>query len=197
MSATALVAYPVKAAALATTPAALKAIYQFGGCVADHSREKASAALKLDFRTGAYSRALHVLAKNNVDCSRDAKWFKVRSSSLFFAGALAEKLLSEGPDSLDSRLTHAAEGPPTQPRSNFDAMAICIVRSSPDGVSTLFRSAVASAEEKHALAALQPTINACHKFAPRIDASDAAMRAVLATAAYRVVNGEAPNGKAA
>lgn len=176
----------------AASPQARAAVQAFGACVARHSRERAAEALAMDFTTRAYRSALRQLANVNESCFRERG--TMRTDGLPFAGALAEALLAADGTPLNVRLAQAALRPPVRPRSPSDRVAICIVRSMPDEVARLFEAEVGGAAEGAAIAALDPALAACSRAGPPLDASAAGLRAILATAAFRSVVGDAAAG---
>jgi len=167
-----------------STPEARKASYAFGACTADNSTNKASKTLLTDFRTDAYRNSLHNLAEFNRGCSRQ-RW--IRSNSLLYAGAIAERLLTKDATPLNVRLARAALRPIAQPLTPSDQVAFCVAYSVPDDVAGLFSTAVASAEEQVAERKLDGIFQRCAGSTADVIMTDDARRAVIATAAFRAV----------
>jgi hypothetical protein len=92
-----------------STPAARRALHDFAGCVARHSRGRAGDTLRRDFTSPRYRNALTLLARSNDTCRRSAE--TLRSSGLPFAGSLAEHLLASDATLLNLRLARAASLP--------------------------------------------------------------------------------------
>ena len=157
---------------------------RFGACVAQRSNAHASDVLNRDFTTNTYRNALRRLARHNRDCYRQRARLR---SNLIFAGAMAEQLLERDSAPLNVRLARAALRPATTAYSAADRVALCVVRSVPDDVARLFASELDSDGEAAAIRALALPIRACSGGGPRLDVTAAAVRAILATAAFRSV----------
>lgn len=178
---------------------ARQALDAYGRCVAEREAGESARVLALDFRTPQYRTGLKLLADEARQCargvigSRDA----MRSSNLLFAGAVAESLLEQGPDAVNVRLVRAA-ATPLAPFGASDAVAQCLARSVPDQVGTLFAAMPGSAEEAAAISALDPALVPCVRAAgvqSRFEASAPGLRAMIATAAFRLVNQAEITGK--
>lgn len=171
------------------------AMQRFGSCVADRSQELAAGTIASDFTTRTYRSRLDRLVQANNDCFRDGGR-RMRSSRLLLAGAIAEALIERDAQPLNVRLARAAMQPATRAYSASDQIAICVVRSLPDEVARLMAAEVGSAEEEAATAALAPGLSACAGQNRGVDSNSAGLRAILATAAYRSINGAAATGTA-
>lgn len=174
------------------SPAARRELEQFAGCIVGNNPGEAARVLRMDFTTGAYSRALRMLSQDNRDCFRYRG--SMRSAGLLFAGELAESLLESDSAPLVSRLAKASAGEATPSYSFTDKVAICVVRSVPNDVAALFATARGSAEETAGLDALATPMAMCARAANArqpIAVNPAGLRAMLATASYRsIANGE-------
>jgi hypothetical protein len=171
-----------------STPAARRQIQAFGACVADRSTAKAAQLLSMDFRSAAYHPALRALNLNNLDCSRlMPRRSGAHSSSLLFAGALAERLIATDAEPLNVRLAQAAArtAPPTY--GPGDAIANCVVRSAPNETGNLFGTEVGSDAEAQAMKALDVAVQLCSRGKAPFQANVEGLRAILATAAFRNV----------
>ena len=171
------------------------AMQRFGTCVADRSRELAEDTIASDFTTRTYRSRIDRLIQANGDCFRDGGR-RMRSSRLLLAGAIAEALIESEGQPLNVRLARAALQPATRAYSASDQIAICVVRSLPDEVARLMVADVGSAEEAAAEAALAPGLTACAGRSRGVQSNNAGLRAILATAAYRSLNGAAATGTA-
>ena len=139
----AVIGMPAPASAQTTdsTPEARQQMQAYGACVADRSAAKASQTLSSDFRTQKYHLAMRALNDNNRDCSRLLpRRSKMYSSSLLFAGAMAERLMAAGPRPLNVRLAEAAARPAPTFYSQSDAIAMCVIRSAPDKPRVCFQA---------------------------------------------------------
>ena len=164
-------------------------LQRFATCVADRSPEKAAQTLQMDFTTSTYRSALRRLSEVNRDCF--SRRGIMRSATLGFAGALAERLLERDPAPLNVRLARAATMPATPARSASDAIAICVVRSAPDDVARLFATEIATPAESATAKALDVPVRLCSQRGPRLETNVEGLRAMLATAAFRTVAGAA------
>lgn len=169
----------------------LRAVQQFGACVANASTEKASQLIAADFRTPEYRRAMDVLVDVNRGCPASRTWYRMRSSRLLVAGAIAERLIERDANPVNVRLARAAMAPATTAFSPSDAGAICVVRSAPDDVAKLFATEMGSEQEKAAAAPLQSLLARCMNGA-EVEANVPALRAIVATAAFRSLHGAQP-----
>lgn len=171
----------------ASTPEGLRAIQQFGSCVADTSTAKARTTLASDFRSSGYSRAMNQLVDANRNCPSFRGYSRLRASRLLFAGAMAERLVERDGLSVNRELAKAAARPAASTYSPTDSGAMCVVRSVPDDVARLFATDVATDAEKSAADALQPALAACLK-TQRVEVTTDGLRAMLATAAFRSIH---------
>lgn len=176
----------------ATDAQARVAIQGFGACVARRSARTAGEILSRDFTTRDYQQGLRVLSRNNEDCFR--RRGRMRSHNLLFAGAIAEQLVEQGTEPLNVRLARAASRPEPRPFSSIDGVALCVVRSTPDDVGRMFSTEVASEAERTELQALRRVVTLCNRTGRPLAFSDAGLRAILATAAFRVVQSSTETG---
>ena len=165
------------------------AAQDFGACVADSSSLDARAVLSLDFASPAYDRGLRRLVSISESCAR--RRGSMRSGRLLVAGAIAERLIEREDEPLNLRLARAALRPATPDFSAADRAAICVVRSVPDEVSSLFAAEVAGDAESAVAESLEKVMTACSGDGQPIDATPATLRAILATAAFRELRTEA------
>lgn len=180
--------------------AARAALGAFGRCVAAEEPEESARVMGLDFTTARYRTALRLLADEaRRDCADDAvgSGNALRSANLLMAGVIAEGLLGRHAEPLNVRLARAAQaGVPTY--SPTDAIAQCLARSLPDQTARLFASGPASAQEAATAGELQAATPACARVTGtdiRMEASVPALRAMLATATFRLLNtGESDHG---
>lgn len=180
-----------------STPQARVALQNFGTCVADRSPELSAQTLGEDFRSNTYDSRLRHVTRVNEDCFRGSRRAnRLRSSRLLVAGSMAERLLEREAVPVNVQLAHAASRPAPEARSPAEAVALCVVRSTPDEVAALFASDVASTRETAAIAALRPVMGMCNQTGQGVEMSDEGLRAVLATAAYRAVRTGAPVAEA-
>ena len=169
-----------------------RAVAAWTACIAAEFPDDAERLLTLDYRGDEYEDLINDLAQRRVsqECfdAMPRRYRRIRLTGLPFAGGLAEQLLSGGRDEpLVARIARAAIGQEAVTFSYTDQVANCAVRGAPDIVADIFASEVASAEEAAALDRLQPVIEICSQNGSAIQASPLAMRAMLATAGYRLL----------
>ena len=169
-----------------------QAVEAWTQCIADENAEEAHALLVLDYRGAPYRRQLNDLADRRVSSAcfnampRDYR--RIELGGLPFAGGLAERLIETmGEDSLVLRLSRAVVGAEAETFSYTDEVANCMARGAPNLVADLFATEVGEAEETAALGALAPVLTVCSRSGSSIEASPMAMRAMLATASYRLL----------
>lgn len=170
-----------------STPEARTTLYQAASCLAKASADESSGLLKMDFRSPAYRAKMDRLFDNNRKCVT-ARW--IRSNRLLVAGDLAEVLLAASSDKVNVRLAMLPAQSPAKPRTPTDAVAFCAARSDPDGVAKLLSTPVASVEEATAATALNLALSRCNQTGKAISATAAGVRAMLATATYRLLEGQ-------
>jgi hypothetical protein len=174
----------------ATTPEARAAIQAFGARVAERSPELAADVLTRDFTTSSYRSGLNQLHQVNPSCHQVEA--TMRAGGLLFAAAVAERLIERDTSPLNARLAQAAARPATRAYSPSDRVAICVVRSAPDDVARLFAADAASDGEAEAVRALDPVVARCNQDRRPLEISQAGMRAILATAAFRSIQNGQP-----
>lgn len=164
------------------------ALERWAECIAHKNTGEATRILSMDFKAPAYDRALRMLAQEDRSCIGFRG--SLRSAGLLFAGEMAEALLEADAKPLVNRLARAASGEPTKAFSFTDGVAICVVRSVPNDVASLFATARDSAEETASLSALATPMALCAKAAQarkQLSVNPAGLRAMLATASFRSI----------
>lgn len=190
----ALIAAPVQAQPKQMERSVAKqreAVADWTKCIADENIDEVAALLKSDFRSEDYESRLVALAKKRVssDCfeAMPRAYRKIQLGGLPFAGGLAERMIERDNNPLLNRLSMAAIGPAAQTFSYTDQVAMCIARGAPHLVTFVFESDVNSDGEMKAIADLKPVLLVCTANGSAVEASPFAMRAMLATASYRLL----------
>lgn len=171
-----------------SSPEARQAMHAFAACAADKSPDKALKTLLTDFRTKSYREALRTLALDNRKCLGNGQ---MQSAGILFAAGMAERLLVTRFSPASQTLAQAAANSAPPARNESDALAICVVRSAPAEVASLFATNVASDQETTAAGALSPSVDRCVADGERPVMSTSGLRAILATAALRVAAAQA------
>lgn len=170
-----------------STPEARMTLYKAASCLAKASSGEVASLLRMDFRSLTYRTKMDRLFDNNSQCIK-ARW--IRSSRLLVAGDLAENLLADSSEKVNVRLAKLPPDVTLTPRTPTDAIAFCVARSDPNGVGKLFSSTVASKEEATAATALGIALNRCNQTGKAMSISPAGLRAMVATATYRLLEGQ-------
>jgi hypothetical protein len=164
----------------------------YGACVVANHRGEAERLLAKDFTASSYRTGMRLLADDaRRRCARDAIGANgsMRGDELLFAGAVAEALIERGGEPLNSRLARAS----TAEQESFsatDSIALCLARSLPDELAALYAAEPGSPDEVEASAPLAQAVTPCATAAGldrKFDLSTAALRAMTATAAYRLI----------
>lgn len=180
-----------------STPQARVILQNFGTCVADRSPDLSAQTLAEDFRSNAYTNRLRHVTRVNEDCFRGSRRAnRLRSANLLVAGSIAERLVERDAAPVNVQLARAASRAAPEARSPAEAVALCVVRSTPDDVAALLATEVASESEAIAARALGPVIGLCNQSGQGIEMSEAGLRAILATAAFRATRAGAPIAEA-
>jgi hypothetical protein len=159
-------------------------VYNFAACAAKRTPAGAKALLEMDFRTPSYGKALHRFTRGHNMCAAGAR---IRFNSLIFAGSLAEQLLKASPH-LAPRVMPAAGVAPIPVRSVMEGTAICVVRSAPEQVEALLATKPTTPEEAVAIEKLTPSLPRCVPSGQQSRFNRPGLRALVALAAYRLVN---------
>ena len=163
---------------------------RYADCVVDSSPDKVADVLMRDLRTPEYRNGLRNLSRANEGCARKVGLRgSLRMAELPFAAALAEEALRRGTSPLKMRLAKAAGAAHVQTFASTDALAMCIVRSTPDDVAALLTSAPGSDAEAAALATTGQAAQLCAR-GSRLEITPIGLRSIVATAAYRLLASE-------
>ncbi len=111
---------------------------------------------------------------------------------MIFTSALAEQLLSHTDDLAGALAYHPARRA-VKTLSETDFIASCIARTSPKDVARLFATPAASAAEASVFGDLTPVIRQCVTTGQQARFNRAGLRAILTTAAYRIIEPNQPH----
>jgi hypothetical protein len=190
IAAAALAAQPAESTGSLSEPRLVRSLHRYANCIAQDRSQAARALLALDFRTRGYGRAMVQLARNDGFCEGAAEAERsFGSSGLLFAGALAEALLRRdlAGRELAPRVAYDPARPTIEARNGGEVMAICVVREDAGATSRLLASGPATAEEVAALRAMSAVLSGCVPARSEARFTREALRAVIALAAYRLV----------
>ena len=154
-----------------------------GRCVAQRLPTESAALLRMNVATPQYRYAARMLAWSDRGCMQGRQ---ARFAPELFAGALAEGLLSRTAD-VATALTYDPAKPPVKAIDDNDLVASCVARTSPRDVAALFATPAASAAEATAIRGLTPVIGQCVTTGRQARFNRPGLRALLATASFRIV----------
>lgn len=180
-------AQPTRPGPVVTGPAAERVLGTFARCVAERWPDRAAAILALDYRTEEYRRRIRGFAQ---DVWRCAPRGVLRFSQLPFAGNMAEALLPRrlaGRD-LAAAVAFDSARPPIAARSESEMMSLCVVRTAPAKVAALLATRPGSGEEVASFGPLMGDVGGCVAAGAQMRLDRVGLRAMLALAAYRLVD---------
>jgi hypothetical protein len=172
-----------------STPEDLRLLQRFSHCVAQRHPAQAAALLAADYRERSYTAGMRRLAQGNAGC---VPLGRAKFSGILFAGGMAETLLQRQ-NLLADLAARIVVNParPLQAREESEVMSICTVRAAPAQVVAMLNSDAASAEEGAAFRAVMPNVGECLAAGVNLRLNRPALRAMLALAAYRLVQNNA------
>jgi hypothetical protein len=195
LAATATLATPgaaqTQAAQARSQPHAFVAMRNFSRCVVERSPHGVELVLAMDPTSNSYRDGLRRLAEGHSDC---APGTRLQFSGIFFAGGLAEALVSGGrAGALGPRVALDPARPAIQARDETEVMTLCTVRRAPEEVAALFAAEPSSDAEREAMRVLAPTVGACLAAGQTLRLNRPNLRALLALSAHRlIVHNSAP-----
>lgn len=175
-----------KPVAAKSTAEAAQSLQKVGHCIARGRPERAHEFVTMDYRSDAYRTIGRKLGRYSRSCAGFSHGLS--SSSLIFAGAIAEGLLIDQGlvDRLADATAHDPARQPIEAGSGEDVFAYCVVRKDADAVAALLKTPYVSDEEMTALKALVPTLPQCVPEGQQPRFNREALRSLFALAAYRL-----------
>jgi hypothetical protein len=168
-------------------PAHVRRIHDYAACIAEQREDDVRSVLAMDFRTDDYRDALNRVSRAHARCSRlvDGNY---STASVIMAGSFAETLLRKDGalSELDERTAHDPQRPALEARNAAEYMALCIVRTDPDGAEGLLSSPAASSQELDQLRSMSETLSGCAPAGSETRMTREALRSLVALAAYRL-----------
>lgn len=178
-----------------SSAADIRGLHDYAQCVAAAQPRRARALLAMDHRGREYQEGARRLYGPEPGCWRrlsdgpERRVSQVRFNARMFAARMAERFLRAdlaGAD-LAARVALDPARPAIPARSEEELMSLCTVRAAPAQVAAIFASEPASREEAAAVNALVPHIGQCLTAGATGEFNHAAIRSMLALAAYRLV----------
>lgn len=165
-------------------PLSVQMVLNFAKCAAKRTPAGAEALLAMDFRTPEYGAALRQYVRGHNYCGPNTK---LKFNGLLFAGGLAETLLDKTPN-VAARLAPVSGAAPAVARTELEAVGLCLSRRAPNEVVALLATDPTSEAERVALSAITPQLSGCLAKGQQARFNRPGLRALIATAAYRLVN---------
>ena len=190
----ALAAVPPQAQGAAEAESRL-AMQAFAQCVVNKQPDAAASLLSMDYRDKAYQQAIRRMAQNNGGCIGLYK--SAQFNSLVFAGALAEQLIVRERTDIARAIAFDPGRPVLPSRGPSETLALCLALEQPKAVAGLLQTPLASDEESAAFAAVVAGVPACLPTGQPLRTNRAGLRAILATASYRIIRASASSAAAA
>jgi hypothetical protein len=166
----------------------IQAVHNYGACIASHTPEGAKQLLAMDFNSPDYDKQFERYVAGHEYCMPFNGM--IGASRLLFAGALAEALLKTGVqhDELPQRLAFDPKRENIAARSQVEGMALCTVLQAPKATARIFDTEPATSDEVEAMTPIGAVLGECLKKDMKLTVNKPALRALLALAAWRVVN---------
>lgn len=183
-----LAAAAARASANEPEAAGIQAVHNYGACMASHTPEGAKQLLAMDFNSPRYDKQFRRYVAGHEYCMPFNGM--IGSSRLLFAGALAEALLKTAVqhDELPHRLAFDPKRGDVVARSEVEGMALCTVLEAPKATVRIFDTEPATSDEVEAMTPIGAVLGDCLKKDMKLMVNKPALRALLALAAWRVVN---------
>lgn len=186
--------FALAAAAAAPSPKptdnlAIQAVHNFGACIVREAPGGAAEQLlALDYRSDEYQEKLRAIAKGHERCIVGG--WQLGSSQVLIAGAMAEALLKTEvkPGELPQRLAFDPTRQVIEARSPTETMALCTALQAPQATASLLQTEPATKEESAAVGTIAPVLTECLKKDMKLELNKPGLRALLALAAWRIVN---------
>jgi hypothetical protein len=171
---------------------ARQTMQSLGHCFAIEHPLQTRTLLAKDFREKSYGRDMRSVLRRPANCGaykfpRDG-FGAVSSGTLLWGGALAEGLLKRDGAiaQLRARTAHDPSRPEIEARNAGEFMAFCLVRKDPAAAARLLETRAATVEEFEAIRGLSVTLPGCVPQGSQSKFSREALRALIATGAYRL-----------
>ena len=166
-----------------STAASQQMLHTFGACVADRRPAQAAGILALDYTTPQYQSALRRLAGDHETCAGRANG---KFNGLLFAGALAERLIQRQGGDVAAVLAADRTAAPLLARGETEVTALCIAQAAPRETIALFATTPGTPEETAAFQPIGPALVGCVKAGQQMHLNKPGLRAMLATASWRL-----------
>lgn len=180
-------ALALSASSIPVDATSLQAMHKYGACVVAASPRRAEQILAMDYRSKAYREQMRDFAQYHDRCI--APNWRMHFSQMLFAGAVAEALLASQAKTaeLPQILAYDPSRAKMDARSESEAMALCTAMQAPDATAELLGTEPATEPEIAAVAKVEAVLPNCLKKDSKLSLNPPALRALLALAAWRIV----------
>jgi hypothetical protein len=158
----------------------------FAKCVFDRSPRAAANLLAMEPGDRNFPDAMRRFAQGHEDC---APMSRLTLSGIYFIGGVAEASVNyriRG-DHLSRYVALDPARPAIRARDETEMMTLCTVRRAPEELAALFATEPMSEAEAGAMRTLGPVIGGCLTNGQTLRLDRAALRAMLALSAYRLM----------
>jgi hypothetical protein len=160
-------------------------LHKYAACVADGAPRRAATVLTMEGDDEAREATEGSFFKSRGEClGRDGG--KMRSSSMLALGGVAERLLTRQ-HLIDDLPARVAAAPTITARNDSEVVGLCAVRTAPDQARAALLTAPQTPEELQALQAIGPVLAGCLRKDQQVKFNRPGMRAMIAVAAFRLV----------
>jgi hypothetical protein len=158
----------------------------FAKCVFNRSPRAAASLLAMDPGDRHFPDAMRRFAQGHEDC---APMSRLTFSGIYFIGGVAEASVNFRlrSDHLSRLVAVDPARPAIRARDETEMMTLCTVRRAPEELAALFATEPMSEGETGALRTLGPVIGGCLANGQTLRLDRAALRAMLALSAYRLM----------
>lgn len=173
------------------TNSAFQVANQFGQCLARREGKSMKRVLELSYGSGEQRKAMFGVMDSFDGCLGDSEDFdQLATTGTLTAGGASEYFLKveakpEDIVAVKGMTDEALAASAFKPRNGAEELALCVVRSSPEGVARLGRTIPTSKAEKAAVAAVLPSVGPCVREGQKLQLNAPSLRALLSYGLYR------------
>jgi hypothetical protein len=165
-------------------PRATRMVHDLARCLYLAQPDRVRLLLTMGTRDPRYASTFQHLVERNACLN----FGRVGANGRVFKGALAELLVLRDlhGESLAAHVAYDPSRPPVQAVDEAEIMSICVVRAVPAQVEALFQTEPSGTTELAALRTIAPALPGCLRRGARAELDRSTLRAMLATAAFRL-----------
>ena len=172
------------------TPRAALAVHELARCLFVAEPDRVRSVLTMSPSDARYASTFQHLIERNACLTTGA----LSANDRVLKGALAEfALLGDlRGQPLAPRVADDPALPPILVADESEVMSICVVRAVPEQVQALFQTEPSSRSETSTLQAIAPALPGCLRSGARAELDRSSLRAMLASAAFRLTERSNP-----